>query len=67
MPLAPTRYFPSERFDVLAAVAEPAPWRFEVFVEDGELIIKRTELIREALKPSFCPISSADGTRFLMT
>jgi hypothetical protein len=51
--LVPTRCFPPERFAVLAEVEGPETNRFEVFVVDGELIIKRTELIREALKPSF--------------
>ena len=50
--LVPTRNFPVERFEALAVVRELATKCFEVFVLDGELMIKRTELIRAALKPS---------------
>jgi len=48
----PTRDLPLERFEVLAVNGELATKCFEVFVVDDELMIKRTELIRLALKPS---------------
>lgn len=40
--------------------------RFELFL-DGELMITRTDSTRLRLTPSRCPISSGEGTRFLMT
>lgn len=65
--VAATRDLPLERFRALALGGEVATKRFLVFVVDGEFMIMRTELTRLGLKPSLRPISSADGTRFVIT
>jgi len=41
--------------------------RFEVLTVNGELMISRTAATCSSLRPSLRPISSAEGTRFLMT
>jgi len=41
--------------------------RLDVLRGDGELMIMRTEATRFGLKPNVRPISSGEGTRFLIT
>ena len=55
------------RFLLFAPAMDLPLERFEILAVDGELMISRTVATCSSLRPSLRPISSADGTRFLIT
>jgi hypothetical protein len=63
---SPTYAFERFELDFLAVIRGLPFERFEVAAE-GEFIMKRTAWTRLLLSPSVRPISSGEGTRFLMT